>query len=66
MKETLELEACRAVIKYFGRWRDSTHGLGECSLDDIMLTMAEDPSTIAECIDKARAAIAQAEGKVTG
>ncbi len=57
------LEACRAVLKYFGRWRDSTQEPGNGSIDDIMVTIAEDPSTITECIDKARGAIAKTEGR---
>ena len=55
------LEACAAVIKYFGRWRDSAQEPGAGSIDDIIWTIAEDPSTITECIDKARKAIAKAE-----
>ena len=39
---------------------------GECeALDDIILTIAEDPSTMTDIIDKARAAIQKAEGNLS-
>lgn len=56
------LECATAVVKYFGKWRDSKSEPGEGSIDDILCTIAEDPSTITECIDKARAVLEKAGG----